>query len=206
MNILFIVLGVIIAVILFLLFCPAVLSVVYDGENVTLKAGYIFPFIKIIPKMNKEEKPKKQKESDSENEKPSNKEKKVSFSDFTGKRGLGGLIDLLKSISEIALRTVKTITKHLVISKLNIQAVVVGEDPADTAMKFGYACSAVYPLVAIIDKNVKKCSRDINIFAGFNEKETKILFELKARIVPIFPICAAFSALFGFIKAYVKLH
>ena len=51
---------------------------------------------------------------------------------------------------------------------------IVGEDAGDTAMKYGYICSALYPAVSFIDSNMKLKKKLIDIEPGFTEKETKI--------------------------------
>ncbi len=200
MTVFRIILLIITALILFLLFCPFVIKVVY-ADDVTLKIGYIFPFIKILPQKPKQES-KKKKEKKPKEEK--SEKKKNPIFETVKEKGLDGLIELLNAIVKILVKTVKTITDHLVISELDIDAAIVGDDPADTAMKFGYACSAVYPLVSMIDNNVKKCHHNINITAGFQLTETKICLELKARIIPIFVIIAAVAALFKAVRALLR--
>ncbi|MGN1457633.1 MAG: DUF2953 domain-containing protein [Acutalibacteraceae bacterium] len=204
MTALWIILG-IIAFIFVLLICPLSVSVVYDGE-LELKIRYLFLCFKILPK--KEKKPKKPKPQKTEkteesDNKPQDKNKN-SIKDFVKKKGIDGLIELLKKFVDIVLKAAKTVTSHLVISKLDINVLVVGDDAADTAMKFGYLCSAVYPLVSIVESHIKKCKHNENIVAGFNDSETKIYLVLKARIKPLFLVGAALRALFSGIKAIAK--
>lgn len=204
MTALWIILG-IVAFIFVLLICPLSVSLIYDGE-VELKIRYLFLCFKILPpkekkpKEPKPEQPKKTEKSDSKSE----EKNKNPIKDFIKKKGTDGLIELLKKMAEIIMKATKTITSHLVISKLDINVLVVGEDAADTAMKFGYLCSAVYPIVSIIESNIKKCNHNENIVAGFNDSETKIYLVLKARIKPLFIIGAALRALFRGIKAIAK--
>ena len=207
MTALFIILG-IIAVIFVLLIYPLSVSLVYDGE-LELKIRYLFLCFKILPK--KEKKQKKQKKSKpkktEKTEKSDNKSEDKSKNptkDFIKQKGISGLIELLKKIVDIILKATKSITSHLVISKLDINVLVVGDDAADTAMKFGYLCSAVYPVVSMIESNIKKCKHNENIIAGFNDTETKIYLVLKARIKPLFLLGAALRALFSGIKAIAK--
>lgn len=195
----------IIAFIFVLLICPLSVSVVYDGE-VELKIRYLFLCFKLLPK--KEKKPKKPKPQKPEkpektDSKPQDKNKN-SAKDFVRKKGIDGLIELLKKMVDIILKAAKTVTSHLVISKLDINVLVVGDDAADTAMKFGYLCSAVYPIVSIIESHIKKCRHNENIVAGFNDSKTKIYLVVKARIKPLFLIGAAVTALFRGIKAIAK--
>ena len=138
MTVFRIILLIITALILFLLFCPFVIKVVY-ADDVTLKIGYIFPFIKILPQKPKQES-KKKKEKKPKEEK--SEKKKNPIFETVKEKGLDGLIELLNAIVKILVKTVKTITDHLVISELDIDAAIVGDDPADTAMKFGWNSSA----------------------------------------------------------------
>ena len=204
MTAIWIILG-IIAFIFVLLICPLSVSVIYDGE-LELKIRYLFLCFKLLPK--KEKKPKKPKPQKPEkpektDSKPQDKNKN-SAKDFVSKKGIDGLIELLKKMVDIILKAAKTVTSHLVISKLDINVLVVGDDAADTAMKFGYLCSAVYPIVSIIESHIKKCKHNENIVAGFNDSETKIYLVLKARIKPLFLAGAAVTALFRGIKAIAK--
>lgn len=204
MTALWIILG-IIAFIFVLLICPLSVSVVYDGE-LELKIRYLFLCFKILPKKEKKPKkpePQKTEKTEKSDNKPQDKNKN-SIKDFVKKKGIDGLIELLKKFVDIVLKAAKTVTSHLVISKLDINVLVVGDDAADTAMKFGYLCSAVYPLVSIVESHIKKCKHNENIVAGFNDSETKIYLVLKARIKPLFLAGAALRALFSGIKAIAK--
>ena len=204
MTAILIILG-IIAFIFILLICPLSVSVVYDG-NTELKVRYLFLCFKLLPqkdKKQKKEKPQKpEKTQKPDSEEP--KKNKNTIKNFVKEKGIDGLIELLKNLLDIVMQAARTITSHLIISKLDINVLVVGDDAADTAMKFGYLCSAVYPIVSALDNNVKKCRHNENIVAGFNESETKIYLVLKARIKPLFLLGAALRALFRGIKTIAK--
>ena len=202
-------------IILFILFCPFSLKLVYQDE-VSLKIGYIFPIIKILPKKPKKEKKSEKekktsdkKSEDSEKEEKSSGEKKKKSKnpvwEFTKKNGLDGLIELLKEIVGIVVRLVDTIRRHITVSKLRLDLLITGNDPADTAMKYGYACSAIYPLLSILDQHVRIKKHDVYIDAGFNAQKTQIRFILKARIMPIFVIIGAVVALIKGLKIFMKI-
>lgn len=193
----------IIAFIFLLLICPLSFSIVYDGDF-ELKIRYLFLCFRIFPpKEKKHRKSKNKKKQKSEKEKPQ-EEKKNSVFDFVKEKGLSGLTEMLKSLANTVENAVSSITKHLVISKLDVNVLVVGEDAADTAMKYGYICSAVYPLISIIDNHVKKCKHSENIVAGFNDPEMKIVCAVKIRIKPIFLLITAVKTAFNGIKAIAK--
>ncbi len=221
MNIFLIILTVIFTIIFLLLFCPLVVKLTYN-EQTELRIGYFFPLIKILPPKDKKEKnqvPEKNKEPQKDepkkeqsdhapkkNQSSSGKDTLKKVLDFAKKQGLDGIIELMKEVADMIIGFTKTIKNHLVISRLDLKVLVVGDDPADTAMKFGYACAALYPSTALIEENVKKCNHHIRVLAGFQDKETAIHLILKIRILPIFIIATALSALIKSVKIYLRFN
>ena len=191
-----IILLVIVFLIGFILFCPFSIELIYQDE-VKLKVGYIFPLFKVLPQKPKPEKPEKKK--------PEKKPKKKNpVLEFTKKQGLDGIIELLKEITGIILKLADTIRRHLVM-KTRLDLLVVGSDPADTAMKFGYACSAIYLLLSLIDRKTKIKRHEEYIDAGFEAEKTQVRFILKAHIIPVFVIIGAVGALIGGIRILRKI-
>ena len=191
-----IILLVIVFLIGFILFCPFSIELIYQDE-VKLKVGYIFPLFKVLPQKPKPEKPEKKK--------PEKKPKKKNpVLEFTKKQGLDGIIELLKEITGIILKLADTIRRHLVM-KTRLDLLVVGSDPADTAMKFGYACSAIYPLLSLIDRHTKLKRHEEYIDAGFEAEKTQVRFILKAHIIPVFVLIGAVGALIGGIRILNKI-
>ena len=191
-----IILLVIVFLIGFILFCPFSIELIYQDE-VKLKVGYIFPLFKVLPQKPKPEKPEKKK--------PEKKPKKKNpVLEFTKKQGLDGIIELLKEITGIILKLADTIRRHLVM-KTRLDLLVVGSDPADTAMKFGYACSAIYPLLSLIDRHTKLKKHEEYIDAGFEAEKTQVRFILKAHIIPVFVLIGAVGALIGGIRILNKI-
>ncbi len=200
MTALFIVIG-ILAFVFLLLICPLSILIKYDNEA-EVKVRYLFLTFKFIPRKEKKKKPKKNK-PEKPTEKTEEKQKKP-IGGFIKQKGIGGLVELLKEICEILMRFTSSFTKHLVISRLDVDITIVGDDAADTAMKFGYVCSAVYPLISFIDNHVKKCRHSENIVPGFNDSKTKISLNIKARIKPLFLTGICIATVFRWFKAIAK--
>ena len=186
-------------IILFILFCPFSLELVYQ-ETVSLKIGYIFPMIRILPK-----KPQKKKKTVKKTSEEKEKKSKNPVIEFTKKNGLDGLIELLKEIVGIVVKLADTIRRHITVSRLRLDLLTVGDDPADTAMKYGYACSAIYPFLSMLDRHIRIKKHDVYIDAGFNAEKTQVRFILKARIMPIFVIIGLVEALIKGLKIFVKI-
>ncbi len=193
-----IILLVIVFLIGFIIFCPFSIELVYQDE-VKLKVGYIFPIFKVLPQKPKPEKPDEKKQ-----EKEKKPKKKNSVLEFTKKQGLDGIIELLKEITGIILKLVDIIRRHIVM-KTRLDLLVVGSDAADTAMKFGYACSAIYPLLSLIDRHTKLKRHEEYIDAGFEAEKTQVRFILKAHIIPVFVLIGAVGALIGGIRILNKI-
>ena len=193
-----IILLVIVFLIGFIIFCPFSIELVYQDE-VKLKVGYIFPIFKVLPQKPEPEKPDEKKQ-----EKEKKPKKKNPVLEFTKKQGLDGIIELLKEITGIILKLVDTIRRHIVM-KTRLDLLVVGSDAADTAMKFGYACSAIYPLLSLIDRHTKLKKHEEYIDAGFEAEKTQVRFILKAHIIPVFVLIGAVGALIGGIRILNKI-
>ena len=209
MKIFLTILLVLAGLILFVLFCPFSIQLAYDNE-VTLKVGYLFPFFRILPQKPKPEKKEDTKPQESSVASPTKKKAKTAKKknpvwEFTKKQGLEGIIELLKQITGIVMKLLDTVRKHLVISRLRLDLLVVGEDPADTAMKYGYACAAIYPLLSLLDRHVRIRKHEEYIDAGFEADTTKVHFIMKVHIMPIFVVAAALGALFKGIGILQKL-
>ena len=193
-----IILLVIVFLIGFIIFCPFSIELVYQDE-VKLKVGYIFPIFKVLPQKPKPEKPNEKKQ-----EKEKKPKKKNPVLEFTKKQGLDGILELLKEITGIILKLVDIIRRHIVM-KTRLDLLVVGSDAADTAMKFGYACSAIYPLLSLIDRHTKLKKHEEYIDAGFEAEKTQVRFILKAHIIPVFVLIGAVGALIGGIRILNKI-
>ena len=73
-----------------------------------------------------------------------------------------------------------------------------------TALKCGYACTAIFPLLSFIEQHVKKCRHREQIYPVFTQTETKVDFVLKARIMPFFLLSGILGTLIKALKALEK--
>ena len=206
MKIVLTVLAVIGFILFFLIFCPVCIKLTYR-EEIQLRIGYLFPVFRILPMKEKPEKQSakesgKQKNTDEEKKKEGTPKKENPLVKYKNKHGVGGLIELFKNLASVLLKASKMITGNLVISKLDLNLIYVGEDAAETAITFGELCGVIFPLVNVIEQNVKQCRHHINIQAGFTAEKTQINMVVKARIIPVFVLIAGVYAL---IKALRQL-
>lgn len=198
----------ILLLILILLIMPITLYVDY-GNEAKISVRYLFVKIKLSPKKEKKKKVKKKK-SESQKDKSENKEpekeKNSQFMDILKEQGLIGIIDLLKEIIKILKNTSSSIRKHIIIKRFNLNIAVASEDAADTAINYGYACTAIYPAFSFICSAVKKVKKhNLQIWANYTSKKTKVSCKLKVSIKLIFIMPTAFSALIKTLKLFNKV-
>lgn len=228
MTALYIILG-ILGFIILLLICPIRIRIVYDGE-LRLRLGYLFLNFNILPKEEEKHvsvessenkspnKPKKKdndleklqaepkRDNDSENAKPEQEKKTNPILEFKDKHGLGGIFGIVKNLLDILAEIPKKLSRHLVIKLLDVKLLIVGQDSADTAIKYGYACSVIYPIVSILKNNLKIKKDNEEIVAGFLADETAAEFTFYAGIKPWFLLGTEISAFVKFISAIAKLR
>ena len=190
---------------LVLILCiPIHINITYNGQF-SVVVRYLFIKYTVYPMPPKKEKKKKAPEK--EGEKKVEKEKKENPAlKFVKEHGIDAVIELLRTLLDILGRSADISARHFVISKLVINAIIVGSDSADTAMKYAYACSTIYPMITLLQtrSRLKKHSEDIS--AGFLFFFFFIEFVFDSRIRPVWlgavGIDAVFRLIAGFIRAY----
>lgn len=149
------------------------LFAVYKNE-LSLKLKVLFFSIDLIPQKknkSKKKKPKKQQDKPKKAEdKKSKKENKPSYlKKLKQQKGVSGIVNILKSIAQIATTTLKGIVGHIVIHYLNVDMTIVGEDAADTALKYGKLCGAVYSAVAVITSETTCRDYTVSVTPDFDD-------------------------------------
>lgn len=194
---------IILAVLLLLMLFPIRITVDYDGQP-RVGVGYLFLKFQIVPP--KEKKPPRKKKPPKKPEKEPDAKKTQEKKPGTLRRlmdryGLDGLIEILKDIVKIVVGLLGGLGKHLYFTRFRVRICIVGEDAADTAVKYGYVCSAVYPLVAVLREHSVLKNPYTDISAGFLAEKTAAELELTAKIRPLFLVGLGLKALFGLIKS-----
>lgn len=173
---LYILLGILLVIFLLLLI-PVTLKASYKEDfRCILKIGFIK--ISLYPqKPKKKKKKKKPKKADEEQKGEKKKESLVK------QKGIYWLFDLIKKIADLAVGALKDFFRHIIVKKLMLSISIAGDNAADTAVKYGYCCSAVYPAFGIIVGAVKCRSYGVDISPNFEEKaKSAVNMELEAKI------------------------
>ena len=172
---LYILLGLLLVIFLLLLI-PVTLKASYKEDfRCILKIGFVK--ISLYP-----QKPKKKKKPPKKGDEKSKHEEKKKES-LVKEKGISWLFDLIKKIADLAVGALKDFFRHIIVKKLMLSISIAGDNAADTAVKYGYCCSAVYPAFGIIVGAVKCKSYGVDISPNFEEKaKSAVNMELEAKI------------------------
>ena len=118
--------------------------------------------------------------------------------DLIKKRGITGLLELIKELTQFTLNIGKEIVSNIAFDYINIDLLIGGQDAKDIAIKYGYVCSGVYPFVSLLSTVSKLKKKDIKINADFQSDKDTIKFCSKFHIKPL-------KLLFFIPKALFKL-
>ncbi len=145
---------------------------------VTAYIGFVK--FRLIPEKPKKKKKKKKSKAPSEN-KPQKPQKKKP--NIIERNGLTWLVDIIKKTAALACGVLKDLFKHIIIKKMFISVRVAEGDAAETAIHYGYMCSAIYPAVGIIAKTAKCRKYGVDIAPDFDENaESGYELEFEAKI------------------------
>lgn len=174
---LYILLGVLLAIALLFLVPVKIKARFNDGFKSVLTIGFVR--IQLFPQKPKRKKKKKSKKKESK-AKPEQKKKESLIKE----RGVSWLIDLIKRIANLANGALKDFFKHIIVKKLMLSVSVAGSDAADTAVKYGYCCSAVYPAFGIVAGSVKCKRYGIDVSPNFEENAKSVaVLNLEAKTI-----------------------
>lgn len=195
MTALWIILG-IFAFLFLLLLCPITLTASYETQ-LKAKLRFLFFSYRLAPK--KEKKPKKKRKAKKQEEgSPAVQESKLK--QLIKERGFAGFLRLMKELAQLLTEAVKDFLRHANVKELDLRVTVAGEDAADTAVKYGYACSVVYPVVSMITALSGCKNYKVSVIPGFREKESSVFCYIKIRFGPIFLVASGFKALHKYFK------
>ena len=189
----------VIALIVILFSIKVSVTAVYD-ETFTLDIKWLFIKLRIYPedeekKAKKEAKKaeKEQKKKNSKKEKPKKEKTEESaspksniFRDFYNNQGFAATVNLIRTAAAQLGGFLKGVYRAFVIENLTVLLKVsAGDDAAQTAVKYGKVCSAVYPAMGFICSNMKVKQYDVNVVPDFISAENTATFKLSLSVRPI---------------------
>lgn len=208
---LYIILAILLLIFLILLVKVEFYADYSDKLKLTLKILFfkktiVDPNEKKKPKK-KEEKPKKEeKKKDDKKKKEEKKEKKSYLTKLKEKKGLPGIVSIFTSLAKIAQGLLKNVFKHIVVHRFDVNIVIVGEDAADTAIKYGELCAVIYSSVDILLSITDTKDYSISVMPDFDsDAKPKISVVSNVHIRPLFVLHHAIIAGIKLLIARAKL-
>ena len=191
-----IVIGIIVLVFVLLAITRISLHIAYDEETVFSVSVLGFTLYSTKKKKSRKKNQVSPEEKSSKTDKKDNFFKKV-----YKKKGLKYTLDLSIELLKTLIDKLLWLLKRLEIRNFLLSLSVIGPDAAETAIRYGAVCSAVYPAVAFLDTNLNFKPKKIDIYADFESKEIKfkISTDIKASLGTLVLLSVAF------LKEFLKL-
>ena len=159
-----IVIGVIIAVFLFVAFTRITVHIAYNES---------FKFSVSVLGMTVYSNDKPKKENSNKNDKTEQKttpKNENIFKKLYKLKGLKYTIEIIGDSLKIVFSKLSWLVRRLKIRNFKLALSVVGGDAADTAIKYGAVCAAVYPIFGFIDSKLDFKAKSIDVYADFEGK------------------------------------
>lgn len=189
----------VIALIVILFLIKVSVTAVYD-ETFTLDIKWFFIKLRIYPEDEEKKAKKEAKKAEKEQKKNNSKKKKPKkekteesaspksniFKDFYNNQGFAATVNLIRTAAAQLGGFLKGVYRAFVIENLTVLLKVsAGDDAAQTAVKYGKVCSAVYPAMGFICSNMKVKQYDVNVVPDFISAENTATFKLSLSVRPI---------------------
>lgn len=172
------------------------------SDKLTLRLRVLFLTFTLIPQKEKkkQKKPKRKKKKEKDQKSDKSYVKKLS-----SKKGVEGIVSMIVELAKLAGTTLKGLLSHTVINKFDVKLTVVGEDAADTALKYGKVCSVFYPAVTIICENAKCKDYSLDVAPDFaNDAKPTVYGDFRFHIRLFYALYYGIRALFKFILIRYK--
>lgn len=187
------VLGALLLILAGILFLPVTAHFKFQ-ENFFLKIKFFG--IKVWelkqPEPEKAHKPDKTEQTDTEKEKEENAAVSL-FKKLKKKHGFVGAVKKLFGFFKVCLGDIKNLLRHIKIKSICLNLIYGSDDAADTAIKYGEICSAVYPVLAFFDTAENVEFKQINLSSDFGSPAAEFNISLKLKTRIFFLIISAFK-------------
>ena len=131
--------------------------------------------------------------TDEKAEKTTTEEAKKFFEKLKKKYGFTGALKSVFGFAFKILSQLKSMLKHIKVNKLKLKILIAGEDAAATAVEYGVVCSAVYPVMALLDSCNGINVKNIDVRSNFETSECEFAFSFSLRIAVIYLLFSAWK-------------
>ena len=109
---------------------------------------------------------------------------------------LMAIIEILKAL----VNKFKKVLKHVSLKNFQFVIKVVGNDAADTAIKYGTVCAALYPVSNLLDNCLNFKPSNISVFSDFSGDKTDYFLKGQVSVKLIYLLIFAVSSFIDLIK------
>lgn len=221
MTALWILLG-IIAFFWLILALPLRIFLFYDGEGLKIRLKYAFLLLFDSEAPEKPKKPKKEKKKPEPEKKKKTKKKRNIAGPIMELLGLpelssaAGVRETLRTVGPVGVisavgaalkrifgRIFRLIRKG-VFRKFDLRISVGSEDPADAALLYGRVCAALFPVMHLLENNMKFKNRRTDVRCDEDREDTEIRLDCQLSYRPWHFVCFAFWFIGNYFKSMVK--
>ena len=170
--------GILLLLLLALLFLPIAVHIKFK-EDFNIKIT--FAGVTVFKTSNKSEKGNAESGEKIAKEKPEKENfAKSLWNKLKAKKGFLGAVKELMQFLKDCITHIKALLRHIKFKSIALNLVYGSGDAADTAIKYGEICSAVYPMLALLDTAKNINFKKINVKSEFAEKTAEFDFSFKA--------------------------
>ena len=126
------------------------------------------------------------------------------FGSLREERGFWGAIKFFADLGKLMGGCLVRIYRGIAVNQFVLRAEIVGEDAADTAIKYGEVCAVAFPALSYLLGSARRYSQDIEITPNFDSDEGRIYFEGEFVIFPVLVLWHALCALVKFVISQIK--
>ena len=194
----------------FLLFMPLRGRLAYDGELTAKVWLWGYP-VTLWPLPETEDKPEKKPTKKKTAKKPIKKkastEKTSSqlreLKELLLQDDLWGTVAFLQRMAKLAVQAANRARKAVTVDRLSLELLVAADDAADTAVRYGQVCSAVYPAVAALEQAVRVRKRHLRVEPNFLLEQSGVRFEVRVHVTVFRLIGVGVPFAFGLLKEFL---
>ena len=122
------------------------------------------------------------------------------FKKLSNEKGFFEAVKYCARFLGIILKKFMWLIKRFKFKKFKLEIIVASDDAANTALEYGGVCSAVYPIVSLLESNINLSLKSINISADFNKIKPEIKTSASVTTRLIFWIVALMAVFNEYLK------
>lgn len=170
--------GFVLLLIVLLLMVPVIMHI-DSAPQLTVSVRYLWFKKGILPKGEKGQgKEKEPAQPKTPKKKKAKAKRELSYT-------LQELLDLFQTLQRRTSPAVRRLLRRTSLAKFRLRMIVVGEDAADTAIKFGKVNAQVFTVVALVEAFIRLKADQIEILPGFGASQGEMSYSGVVRLAPL---------------------